>query len=221
MTQVVDGDLDQTPADHARHTKHGEEQQEALTRAAFDLIAERGFEGLRTRDVAARAGVNIATLHYYFPSKEDLIRAVLAAAVARFRRRQSPDSAAAGAAPADPLGELRTFLQTRQKQMRESPELFAVLLELSTRALRDPGIRAIMRRTDEEWREHLAGYLRAGVEAGQLRPDLDVQAAAVSLVALSKGLHLQMIMTSDDLVDDRFNVEIEQWLTGQPETTAP
>lgn len=55
MTQVVDGDLDQTPADHARHTKHGDEQQEQLTRAAFDLIAERGFEGLRTRDVAARS----------------------------------------------------------------------------------------------------------------------------------------------------------------------
>lgn len=211
MTRLAQADLDGTSADHARHTKHGEEQQEELTRAAFDLIAERGFEGLRTRDVAARAGVNIATLHYYFPSKEDLIRAVLAAAVARFRTRDSPDPAAT---PADPLAQLRTFLQTRQKQMRESPELFAVLLELSARALRDPGIRAIMRRTDEEWREHLARYLRAGVEAGQLRPDLDVQAAAVSLVALSKGLHLQMIMTSDELVDERFNVEIEQWLTG-------
>jgi len=218
MTQAVDGRVDQGTAEHARHTKHGEEQQEALTRAAFDLIAERGFEGLRTRDVAARAGVNIATLHYYFPSKEDLIQAVLAAAVARFRRPGSPE--APPPAP-DPLGQLRGFLRSRERAMRESPDLFAVLLELSTRALRDEGIRATMRRTDEEWREHLAGYLRAGVEAGQLRPDLDVQAAAISLVALSKGLHLQMIMTPDELVGERFNVEIEQWLTGRSETTAP
>ena len=46
--------------------------------AAYKRLAEAGFEGLRTRDVAADAGVNIATLHYYFPSKEALIRGVVA-----------------------------------------------------------------------------------------------------------------------------------------------
>src|SRR5579871_1846303 len=59
------------------HTAHGEAQRRALARAAYDLIAEKGFEGLRTRDVAERAGVNVATLHYYFKSKEDLIRGVV------------------------------------------------------------------------------------------------------------------------------------------------
>jgi AcrR family transcriptional regulator len=44
-----------------------------LLQTAFDVIAEVGFEGLRTRSVASRAGVNIATLHYYFPSKQDLV----------------------------------------------------------------------------------------------------------------------------------------------------
>src|SRR5215831_143100 len=48
----------------------------ALVRAAYDLIAAHGLEGLRTRDIAARAGVNVATLHYYFPTKEALIAGV-------------------------------------------------------------------------------------------------------------------------------------------------
>ncbi len=30
---------------HVHHTPHGEDQQAALVRVAFDLIAERGFEG--------------------------------------------------------------------------------------------------------------------------------------------------------------------------------
>ena len=51
-----------------------ESRRHDLVQAAFRGIAERGFEGLRTRDVAADAGVNIATLHYYFPTKEALIR---------------------------------------------------------------------------------------------------------------------------------------------------
>ena len=46
------------PTGHGRHPPLGEENQEELVRAASDLIAERGFEGLRTRDVAARRKCN-------------------------------------------------------------------------------------------------------------------------------------------------------------------
>ena len=38
--------------------------RQALIGAAYQRIANDGFEGLRTRDVAADVGVNIATLHY-------------------------------------------------------------------------------------------------------------------------------------------------------------
>src|SRR2546430_14650430 len=58
-------------------TTHGDERRRSLVLAAYDLIAEKGFEDLRTRDVAMRAGVNIATLHYYFASKKDLIDGVV------------------------------------------------------------------------------------------------------------------------------------------------
>src|SRR5207247_2594303 len=66
------------------------ERQEALVQAAYDLLAERGFEGLRTRDIAAKVGVNIATLHYYFPTKEKLIRGVVGYAMERFRTTLQP-----------------------------------------------------------------------------------------------------------------------------------
>ena len=48
----------------------------AIAAAARALIAERGFEGLRTRDIADRVGINIATLHYHVPTKEALIELV-------------------------------------------------------------------------------------------------------------------------------------------------
>src|SRR5919201_2737422 len=57
----------------------------ALVAAAYRRIATDGFEGLRTRDVARAVGVNIATLHYYFPTKEDLIRSVIGHAMSRFQ----------------------------------------------------------------------------------------------------------------------------------------
>src|SRR2546428_10346962 len=66
------------------------ERQEELVAAAYGLVATRGFEGLRTRDVAGAVGLNVATLHYYYPTKEALIRGVVGHAMGRFRSTLSP-----------------------------------------------------------------------------------------------------------------------------------
>lgn len=48
-----------------------------LLDAALDLFVERGFAATRSEDVAARAGVSKGTLYLYYPSKEDLLKAVI------------------------------------------------------------------------------------------------------------------------------------------------
>jgi AcrR family transcriptional regulator len=196
---------------HNGHTRRGAAQREALVRAAFDLIAERGFEGLRTRDIATRAGVNIATLHYYFATKEDLIRGVVDALVKRFRTQQAP---ALAEQPRSPLIELRQELQDAQYQIREAPEMFSVLFELVLRSLRDPALRAILRDMEVAWREHIETYLREGAEQGVFHEDLDVTAAATAIVALVKGSVLELMASPDTFPTERFNEEVERWLTG-------
>src|SRR4030095_17235092 len=46
-----------------------------IVTAALETFAERGFEGARTRDMAARAGVNQGLITYHFSSKEQLWKA--------------------------------------------------------------------------------------------------------------------------------------------------
>lgn len=50
-----------------------------LLEAALDLFVEKGFAATRVEEVAARAGVSKGTLFLYFPSKEDLFKAVVRA----------------------------------------------------------------------------------------------------------------------------------------------
>ncbi len=45
--------------------------------AAEEVFAARGFTGASTREIAAKAGVNISSLHYHWASKETLYVAVL------------------------------------------------------------------------------------------------------------------------------------------------
>ncbi|MCC6763965.1 MAG: CerR family C-terminal domain-containing protein [Deltaproteobacteria bacterium] len=56
-----------------------------LLDAAVELFAQRGFHGTSIRDIAERAGVNVAASHYHFGSKEGLYLAVLRAQFAEVR----------------------------------------------------------------------------------------------------------------------------------------
>ena len=44
----------------------------------LDLMAQEGAHGTSMRTVAAAAGINVATLYHYFPSKQELLYAAIA-----------------------------------------------------------------------------------------------------------------------------------------------
>ena len=190
----------------------GDERRLSLVQAAYELIAEGGFEGLRTRNVAARAGVNIATLHYYFPSKEDLIRGVVEYLLQQFMTAYLPGS------PFEmktPLEQLRGELAELQYLVQEKPAMFIVLDELILRSLHDSAIHELIKWLDEGWHTYLEQVIRNGIEQGQFRTGLDPVYAATWLILFIKGTTLHY-MTNPGAIDlKRIKTDIERWLTGQ------
>ena len=179
-----------------------EKRREELVAAAFELIAENGFEGLRTRDVAAKVGVNIATLHYYFPTKESLIRGVLDRAMMRFRSTLTPHGS-----PAD---QLRNHLRAVRKLLAEEPELKAVMGELALRSARDASIAAIMTEMYEAWHGITRGLLRRAVKEGGLRPELDSDGVAALIVATLTAITLPTLSRTPRT--DQALRQLERWL---------
>ena len=51
--------------------------EEKILDAASEVFTEKGFSGTRTRDIAEKAGINLALLNYYFRSKEKLFEQVM------------------------------------------------------------------------------------------------------------------------------------------------
>lgn len=59
------------------------ETDEKIYEAARDVFHKRGFDGARMQDIANRAGINKALLHYYYRSKDLLFEKVFQAAAGK------------------------------------------------------------------------------------------------------------------------------------------
>ena len=176
----------------------------ALVAAAYARIATAGFEGLRTRDVAADVGVNIATLHYYFPSKEALIRAVIGYAVGRFQATMPGEGSA--------VDQLRAHLRAIAELLRADPRLWAVMSELVLRAPRDTSLADIFRQTDGYWHRTLAELIQRCIDAGAVPPDLDASGTARLLIVAIKGMSLPALAGDPSDIADQVFTQFERLL---------
>ena len=63
-------------AEQPKRQRRKEARPSEIIEAAITIFAERGFGAARLEDVARRAGVAKGTVFVYFPTKDDLFRAV-------------------------------------------------------------------------------------------------------------------------------------------------
>jgi AcrR family transcriptional regulator len=174
-----------------------------LIEAAYQQLADHGFEGLRTRDVADAVGVNVATLHYYFPTKEALIKGVVGHALTRFQSTLPATGSA--------VEQLSAHFNGLRRLSRSDPELFAVMGELALRAARDRGLAATIRKTDEIWHSTLRELLRRAQKEGIARGS-DPDDAAGLIVAALKGTFMLPAESRNPQRLDQALDQLERWL---------
>ncbi len=195
----------------------GKERREGLVEIAYHHIAQRGFEGLRVREVAEEAGINNATLHYYFPTKEALIHGVVEKLIQGFSMTGETGSAV----PRTALQDIRREFEDARRRLAENPEQFVVFTELLIRSRRDPAIAAIFSKLDESWRRYLVGIVERGIKTGEFRSDLDPASTATMIMAVIKGFGFQMLGEMDpkqagvdaDAILNQIVRQVEAWLT--------
>src|SRR3954449_1660417 len=121
--------------------REGEEaSSERIIRAATRLFAERGFDGVSTRDIAAAVDLNIATVHHHVGSKADLYDAVFARVYAEeedvVRRAAEEVRAHLAHAPGDAIGGLHALLDAYVDFAERRPEMTMLWLRRGGEAAR-------------------------------------------------------------------------------------
>lgn len=200
------GNIEQWTACLNPEDEHGK-RRKALLQAAFDVIVEAGFEGLRTRAVADRAKVNIATLHYYFSSKQDLIEALAQFIGAKFITLHGPASQPSGF---EALDRLRQEFSDARFYARHHPEMLLILEEFTLRGKRDSEVQKIVNQLDAGWRYGIEQMVARGAEDKTFRADIPQKEMVPILMSLFSGIPA---LTDDQI--DAVERNTESWILSE------
>ncbi len=184
----------------------------AVLHGARRVIARRGADATRFRDVAAETGSAVSTLQYSFGSREDLIIAALEdAAEADFERARSAAEAAEG-----PVEQLRALVleSVVADTAAEAQEAWLVWVEYWRAAARDAELRAGSAAIYGRWRVLVAGILSAGRVAGDFRADLDTDQAATQVLALLDGVGVPLVLEHPGMTSARAAAAVLDALAG-------
>jgi AcrR family transcriptional regulator len=161
----------------ARWRRRKEARPVEILEAALACFRERGFAATRLEDVAARAGVTKGTIYLYFPSKEDLFKAVVRGQVVPNLERL--EAALGEPGPAAPLLELLADIWVRD--VLPSPVSVVPKLVLTEAGNFPELARFYLDTVVHRGLRLIASVLRRGIAGGEFRP-VDVDHVVHSVV---------------------------------------
>jgi TetR/AcrR family transcriptional regulator len=162
-----------------RRGRRKEARPGELLDAALDLFVEKGFAATRAEEVAARAGVSKGTLFLYFPSKEELFKAVVRENISgRFAEWEEEFKTFEGST----ADMVRYCMRVWWERIGSTPASGITKLIISE-ARNFPDIAAFYQQeVIRPANQLIRRILQRGVERGEFRP-LDIEYSVFSIVA--------------------------------------
>lgn len=157
--------------------------REQIIDTALKLLLQRGMNGFSYRDISEPLGVKNAAIHYHFPSKADLVEALVDESHQMLKRSTAEFMAYGGAA----LPQLEgLFNYTRTQIERGRPVCMVGALSVDYEELSDVGKRALDRFMMDtvNW---LSKVLETGREQGEFEFRGKARSKAVSILAMIQG----------------------------------
>jgi AcrR family transcriptional regulator len=156
-----------------------ESRPHELLEAALDLFAEKGFAGTRSEEVAQRAGVSKGTLYLYYPSKEELFKAVIAHSLSA----RIADTAQQVEAYRGPMGPLLQDLLVQWWQQAYAGPASCTFKIIVSEVRNFPDIADFyLHNVIEPGAALIGGIVRRGVASGEFHSCTDIENTVHSLV---------------------------------------
>lgn len=186
-----------------------QETRRLILDAAYAVFARRGYGGAAVDEILAEAGVSKGAFYHHFPSKEAVFQALLAE-----RARRCTEAMAAAVVGEAPLPEnVRNILRAGWKVLTDDPVWANIQMEFWVHATREPWAREAMSDSFRQCRQFLATALAAAQQRGAVRPQVDPEAAARLILALSDGVVVQWQIQPDEVQLDNLIESMADMIT--------
>jgi len=153
---------------------------------AEGLVQSRGYSAFSYADIAEALQIRKASIHYHYPSKGELTRAVAARHRAAFARRL----AALDQERADPTRRVMRYVRLLQDALRQGDHMCLYGMLASDAAVLPEAVRAEVGAFFADQERWLSRVLAEGRQTGEFRFEGRPEATAASLLAGLEGAML-------------------------------
>lgn len=169
-----------------------EDRRKALIAAALRVVATRGLSSASTRAIVAEAGMSLASFHYAFTSRDELLDLLITEVLAKEEKAIAPNSLE-GKSLTELLEEgLRGYLT----HLRHDPPHEQAMLELTQYALRE---RVELARAQYEQYTRIAStLLQLAADTCGAEWTVPLPTVARLLITVTDGLTLTWLVDRDD-----------------------
>ena len=151
------------------------------------LIVGGGYNGFSYADIAGVVGIRKPSIHHHFPTKVDLVTALLA----RYRQEAEAGFEGLQSAIADPLDQLRAYIQYWSTCLSDASTPFCVCALLASELPALPGEVALAVRAHFRFLSgQIASILERGLQQGVISLRYTVQVEAEAFMATVHGAML-------------------------------
>ncbi|WP_350349423.1 TetR family transcriptional regulator [Agromyces sp. G08B096] len=170
------------------------ERREALVEAALRVVSREGIARATTRRIVAEAGMSLASFHYAFDSRDELIDELIRTVVAREQQAVVPELL-----PGVSLRELlQTGIERYLAHLRSDPAHEQAMLELTQYALRDPERHPLALAQYARYTDLAVDALERAAAHSGATWRVPVDQVARVLVAFTDGLTITWLVDRDD-----------------------
>jgi AcrR family transcriptional regulator len=162
--------------DPARH----EARRLVIIDAALTVFAERGYDGATTAEICRRAGIGSGTFFHYFPTKLELLLAILTLGIQEVREQTE-----LYADRTDPLGVLLDIVE-RGADDAADPRMPGFVRAVGG-VMQQPDVAAKLEEDARTQRDLLLPWVEKAQQAGQIRTDLTPARITSWLYLLTDG----------------------------------
>jgi AcrR family transcriptional regulator len=185
--------------------------QRLLLDSALELFEAKGYAATTVDDIAAAADTTRVTFYAYFPSRSDLMRALIGEANAILDRIATPEhgsteSALVAAAREGSRAAIEAFLRDRAAHWDQIRPYTRAAFEAATV---DPELQKLV----DDWVEEIAGDIETGLtEAGRFEPATRELRGRLAFVQLDYVARQWSQGRSRAEVDEMLDVLVDSWL---------